>query len=92
MQIPLFKEAGLPLRALPFMALKKGDEVVYRIPFTNDDGVLVEEFWYGMVTLCTKQGTWIKFLDMEDGSKISEEKHITDPTDYYDSWMKVERV
>jgi len=46
-----FNEAGLPLSALPFTELKKNDKVVYRIPYTNEDGALVEEFWYGVVTL-----------------------------------------
>ena len=93
LQIPLFKEAGLPLSALPFTQLEKGDEVVYRIPYTNEEGALVEEFWYGVVALvCQHNQTWIKFLDLEDNSKISEEKHHTDPSEYFDRWMKVART
>jgi hypothetical protein len=88
-----FNEAGLPLSALPFTELKKNDKVVYRIPYTNEDGALVEEFWYGVVTLiCKHNHTWIKFLDLENDSKISEEKHLTDQSEYFDRWMKVART
>ena len=93
LQISLFKEAGLPLSALPFTELKKNDKVVYRIPYTNEEGALVEEFWYGVVTLIVKDNqNWIRFLDLEDNSKVSEEKHLMDQSEYFDRWMKVERT
>lgn len=91
----LFKgcEIAAQLRALPFSELKTGAKIVYRIPYTDED-VLVEEYWYGQVGLMRKNGNehWIKFLDLEDDDKISEELHSFELADYYDKWFFVERV
>ena len=95
--MPLFKASGLPLKALPFKKLEKGDEVVVCVPYTNDDGKLVPEYWYGVVSLACANASWIKFYDIEDIFKetkrhISEEKHKLHQKDYYDSWMLVKKV
>jgi hypothetical protein len=49
---------------------------------------------YGQVGLMRKKGTkhWIKFLDLEDNEKISEELHPLELAGYYDEWFFVERV
>ena len=82
-----------PLRALPFSEIKTGAEVVFKFPYTSEEGVLVDEYWYGKVGLLTKsEWHWIKFMDLEDDSFVSEEKHPFDLAQYYDSWMLVERA
>lgn len=95
--MPLFKAAGLPLKALPFEKLVKGDEVVVCVPYTNDEGEPVPQYWYGVVSLVCANAVWIKFYEIEDIFKetkkhISEEKHKLHPKDYYDSWMLVKKV
>lgn len=95
--MPLFKASGLPLKALPFKKLEKGDEVVVCVPYTNDDGELVPEYWYGVVSLACMNASWIKFYDELDIFKetkkhISEEKHKLLEKNYYDTWMRVEKV
>ena len=77
-QVALFKEAGLPLDAIPYKALEKGDSIVVRCTSTDEDtGALIEEYWYGVVGLLTKKGTWIKFyrLGEESNTFIGEEKY-----------------
>lgn len=96
-QVPLFKASGLPLKALPFKKTVKGDELVVCVPYTNDEGQLVPEYWYGVVSLACANASWIKFYDMEDIFKetkkpISEEKHKLHEKDYYDLWMLVKKV
>ena len=43
----------------------------------EDTGALIEEYWYGVVGLLTKKGTWIKFyrLGEESNTFIGEEKY-----------------
>ena len=95
-QVQLFKDSefAAKLRALPFSEIKTGAEIVYRIPYTTEDGCLVDAYWYGQVGLMRKKGTkhWIKFLDLEDNEKISEELHPLELAGYYDEWFFVERV
>ena len=91
LQVALFKQAGLSLKALPFRPITKGAEIVYRACSTDEDGVLTEEYWYGKVGLMTKTDShWIRFYSLEDiGGLISEEKHPMLLSDYYDRWMFV---
>ena len=91
-QVTLFKQCGLPLKALPFRPIEKGAELVYRATSTDEDGVLTEEYWYGTVGLMTKtESHWIKFYDLTDiGGFISEEKHPMIESEYYDRWMFVD--
>ena len=80
-QVALFKEQNLPLKALPFRQVQKDDEVVVCVPYTNDDGVLVPEYWYGIVSVACINASWIKFYDVNDDTSdkkvkpISHEKH-----------------
>jgi hypothetical protein len=95
--VPLFKASGLPLEALPFKKEQKGDEVVVCVPYMDEEGKLVPEYWYGVVSLACANASWIKFYDIEDIFKetkrhISEEKHKLHQKDYYDSWMLVKKV
>ena len=48
--MPLFKASGLPLKALPYKTVEKSDEVVVVVPYTNEEGALVPEYWYGVVS------------------------------------------
>ena len=91
-QVALFKEAGLPLDAIPYKAPETGDSIVVRCTSTEED-MLVEEYWYGTVGLLTKTGTWIKFygLGEDNDAFISEEKHKLKLSDYYDTWMLVQK-
>jgi hypothetical protein len=88
-----FNEAGLPLRAVPYKenGLVSKDTIVLRVPYTDENtDCLVDEYWYGIVGQNTKEGRWIKFIDLEDNSTISWEKHFLHLADYYDKWMLVE--
>ena len=78
-----------PLR---YKAPEKGDSIVVRCTSTDED-MLVEEYWYGVVGLLTKTGTWIKFygLGEDSDSFIGEEKHKLKLADYYDTWMLVQK-
>ena len=89
-----FLEADLPLRALPHSDLRKGANIVIRIPYYSaESGAMIDEYWYGEIGLMTKgAGHWVKFYDVEDGWFISEEKHEFKLADYYDKWMLVEKV
>ena len=95
-QVPLFKESGLPLKALPYKKVEKGDKIVYMIPYTNDDGVLIDEYWYGIVSMACANASWVKFYDVTDDPKqdkpISEEKHKFNEKDYFNKWMLVEKI
>ena len=87
----LFKSAGLPLRSLPRAEVAKGQPIVVRCASMEED-VLVDSYWYGVVGMLTKKGTWIKFYDLDTGDYIIEEKHLLQPKEYYDRWMLVERI
>lgn len=94
--MPLFKAAGLPLKALPFEELVKGDEVVVCVPY-DDEGTPRSWYWYGVVSMACMNATWIKFYETEDIFKetkkpISHEKHKLSEKNYYDTWMRVEKV
>ena len=91
MQVQLYLEAQLPFKAMPLgeSGISKSDSVVVRVPSTDEEGCLHEEYWYGIVNMLTKSGTWIKFFDIESGDFISEEKHLLKTCDYYDTWMRV---
>lgn len=85
-----FLEAQLPFEALPLSKpIAKSDTIVLRVPSTDEEGCLHEEYWYGVVNMLTTKGTWIKFFDIEEGTLISEEKHMLNTCDYYDTWMRV---
>ena len=90
-QVELFKSAGLPLRPLPRAEVAKGQPIVVRCASMEED-VLVDSYWYGVVGMLTKKGTWIKFYDLDTGDYIVEEKHLLQPKEYYDRWMLVERI
>jgi len=89
--VQLFKDSefAAKLRALPFSEIKTGAEIVYRIPYTDEAMYLVDAYWYGQVGLMRKKGTkhWIKFLDLEDNEKISEELHPLELAGYYGEWF-----
>lgn len=97
-QVALFKEQNLPLKALPFRQVQKDDEVVVCVPYTNDDGVLVPEYWYGIVSVACINASWIKFYDVNDDTSdkkvkpISHEKHKLKESEYFDTWMLVEKT
>ena len=97
-QVVLFKETkfDVPLKALPFRPIEKNDEVVVCVPYTNDDGILIPEYWYGIISVLCANACWIKFYDVTDDTKkakpISEEKHKLKPHEYFDTWMLVEKI
>ena len=100
LQVELFKEFkfDVPLKALPFKKIEKNDEVVVLSTYTNDEGVLVPEYWYGIVSLVCANASWIKFYDVTDDTTdkkvkpISEEKHKLKENEYFDTWMRVEKL
>ena len=98
----LFKEQNLPLKALPFRQVQKDDEVVVCVPYTSDEqgeeGVLVDAYWYGIVSVACINAFWIKFYDVNDDTSdkkvrwISHEKHKLKESEYFDTWMLVEKT
>ena len=98
LQVALFKETkvDVPLKALPYRPVEKDDAVVVCVPYTNDVGILVPDYWYGKVSLVCANAVWIKFYEVTDDTKkakpISEEKHKLKPHEYFDTWMLVEKI
>jgi hypothetical protein len=95
LQVALFKEASqlFHFKAIPYEKLKSGDKVVVCAATADDCTMeMVDEYWYGIVGLITKSGIWIKFYDVLSDEFIQEEKHCLKLADYYDRWMRVERV
>ena len=72
-QVVLFKETkfDVPLKALPFRPIEKNDEVVVCVPYTNDDGILIPEYWYGIISVLCANACWIKFYDVTALQKIA---------------------
>ena len=100
LQVELFKvfKFDVPLKALPFKKIEKNDEVVVLSTYTNDEGILVPAYWYGIVSLVCANAFWIKFYDVTDDTTdkkvkpISEEKHKLKENEYFDTWMRVEKL
>ena len=84
------------MKALPFKKVEVGSEIVICIPYMGDDGTLIPEYWYGVVSNALANASWIKFYDVTDDPKkdkhISWEKHKLLEKDYFDKWMLVEKV
>jgi hypothetical protein len=101
-QVALFNESNLPFKALPFRTVQKDDEVVVCVPYTSEEpgeeGVLVDAYWYGIVSVACANACWIKFYDVDDDTSdktvkpISHEKHKLKENEYFDRWMLVERI
>ena len=72
--------------------------MVVCVPYTTDDGVLVDAYWYGIVSVAYANASWIKFYEFDDDTSdktikpISHEKHKLIASEYFDRWMLVERI